>query len=149
MEQELIYVELKTGYSDNGPAWVGFAGYSKSGATTYFNGQAFKSLRGSGISGNYYETESGDEYWISGIKKTGQDRHWAGSGKIEIDKDAVSKYLSTLGISSLPKSFERVILAVSKPSAEHHENENAVLDQENTNVLGRRAIKKTINKLSG
>lgn len=62
MKSEIIYVELKSGYSDNGPAWIGKGFYSKSGQSIYFNNQLFK--KGSGISGNYYDIETGDEYWI-------------------------------------------------------------------------------------
>ena len=29
----------------------------------------FQRLKGSGISGNYFDVETGDEYWISGVKK--------------------------------------------------------------------------------
>ena len=32
------YIELKTGFSDRGPAWIGKVVFSKSGQTIYFNG---------------------------------------------------------------------------------------------------------------
>jgi hypothetical protein len=50
-------------------------------------------LKGSGICANYFEVETGEEYWISGPKKNGEDRHWAGSGKVEIDEDVREEYL--------------------------------------------------------
>jgi len=85
MKSKLMYVELKTGYNDNGPAWIGNAFFSKTGKTIYFNGKVFlKGERHS--SGNHLEYITGDSYWISGIKKDGNDRHWAGNGKINIDK---------------------------------------------------------------
>jgi hypothetical protein len=37
--------------------------------------------------------ETREEYWISGPKKNGEDRHWAGSGKVEIDEDVREEYL--------------------------------------------------------
>jgi hypothetical protein len=43
IKSELKYIELKPGYSDNGPAWIGKVEFSKSGKTVYFNGHAFKS----------------------------------------------------------------------------------------------------------
>jgi hypothetical protein len=95
----LRYIELKTGYRDNGPAWIGFVQLSKSGRTVYFDGKAFKRTRG--ISGNHRDLESGEEYWISGIKKDGRDRHWAGSGKISIEAAAVGEYLRVTGQSQL------------------------------------------------
>ncbi|NIS08571.1 MAG: hypothetical protein GWO07_07380 [Candidatus Dadabacteria bacterium] len=124
MKRELIYVELKSGYNDNGPAWIGYKNSSKSGSTIYFNGLAFKSLKGSGIAGNYYECESGDEYWISGVKKKGGDRHWAGNGKINIDKKAIEYYLSVTGLKTLPKNLTPVELKSSVPSIDFLENEN-------------------------
>lgn len=127
MKKELIYVELKSGYSDNGTAWIGFRGTSKSGSTIYFNGLAFQSTKGQGISANYFETESGDEYWISGVKKKGGDRHWAGSGKIKIDKHAVDDYLTLTGLSSLPQNIESGELLPSKPTPSFHDNQNKPL----------------------
>ena len=108
---DIVYVELKSGYSNNGPAWIGKARYSKSGRTLYFNGKALQSLTGGGIQGNYIDIESNNEYWISGVKKNQRDRHWAGSGKILIDKDVVDEYLTLLGAEKLnPKSYQVVRL---------------------------------------
>ncbi|HEX5717014.1 MAG TPA: hypothetical protein VF179_12695 [Thermoanaerobaculia bacterium] len=99
----LRYIELKTGYNDDGPAWIGRVRLSKSGQTVYFNGKAFK--RGSaGASGNHYDLETGDSYWISGVKKDGQDRHRAGSGKITIEASAVAAYLDTVSAKELDLS---------------------------------------------
>lgn len=81
MKLDIKYIELKTGFSDNGPAWIGVVSFSKSRRTLYFDGKAFQSLNGNGINGNYFEIESGDEYWISGVKKNQSDRHIYGSGK--------------------------------------------------------------------
>lgn len=124
MKNRIIYVELKSGYGDDGPAWIGYAGYSKSGATVYFDGKAFKSLKGVGIGANYYETSSGDEYWISGVKKNGQDRHWAGGGVIQIDECCVEDYLNEVNLPVLPRNLEVTRLAPSLPTPEQHENEN-------------------------
>ena len=147
MKSELIYVELKSGQGDSGPAWIGYPSYSKSRATIYFNGLAFKSMKGSGISGNYYEASTGDEYWISGVKKNGQDRHWAGGGEIIIDSSATEEYLKLINASSLPKDIVVGTLVESKPSREHHLQENERLEEEPAKVLGRRPIAKTINRL--
>ena len=76
----LRYIELKTGHNDNGPAWIGYVKVSRSGRTVYFNAKAFKRTT-QGASSNYYDIETQEHYWISGIKKNGRDRHWAGSGK--------------------------------------------------------------------
>lgn len=86
-----MYIELKSGYGDDGPAWIGKVAFSKSGRTIYFNNNAFK--RSQGISGNHYDILTGEEYWISGVKKNGEDRHWAGNGKVMIDRKIVDEYL--------------------------------------------------------
>lgn len=125
MKPELKYIELKTGFGDNGPAWIGMAEFSKSGRTVYFNGRAFKNSNARGISGNYYDIENGDEYWISGIKKNGTDRHWAGGGKIMIDRNVVDLYLSLVEFNALDKNrFELVnIKPTDKQKFSELENE--------------------------
>src|SRR5262245_5530489 len=44
----LKYIELKSGYADNGPAWIANVSISKTGRTIYFNGRALKRTK-SGI----------------------------------------------------------------------------------------------------
>nr|WP_067055503.1 hypothetical protein [Mucilaginibacter sp. L294] len=128
MKQKLMYVELKTGYEDNGPAWIGMASFSKTGQTVYFNGLIFlKGERHSG--GNHLEYFTGDSYWISGIKKTGEDRHWAGSGKIKIDKQIVEQYLETTKLSKLPSDkFDLVDFENNQPIQEFNILENKKLE---------------------
>ena len=99
---DIKYIELKTGYSDNGPAWIGRVKISRSGTTVYFNDHAFQKTIG--FSGNYKDVETGEEYWISGVKKDGTDRHWAGNGKIIIDKKIIPEYLEITGDKELDKT---------------------------------------------
>ncbi len=103
MKSELKYIELKSGYANNGPAWIGMVEFSKSGRTIYFNGKALKSSKGRGIAGNYYDMENGDEYWVSGVKKDGSDRHKNGGGKIWIDRKVVNVYLSLIECKELDR----------------------------------------------
>ena len=119
MKNRLIYVEQKSGGDDYSIAWIGIAGASKTGATIYSNGKAFKSLKGSGIGANYFEIESGAEYWVSGIKKNNQDRHWAGGGDILIDKAAIKAYLKETNFESLPSNLIPTVLAPAKQKDIH------------------------------
>jgi hypothetical protein len=48
--------------------------------------------------------ESGDEYWVSSVKKNGEDRHWAGSGRISVEASAVGEYLACVGRTDLDLS---------------------------------------------
>lgn len=110
----LKYIELKTGHSNNGPAWIGRVTESKSGRTLYFNGRSFK--RESGANGNYVDAESGDEYWISKVKKNGADRHWEGSGKVLLERSALEDYLKLVKFDSIdPEKIELTDDILNKP----------------------------------
>jgi hypothetical protein len=86
----IMYVELKSG-NDSGPAWIGRMRTSKTGRTVYHRGRTLR--RQQGISGNHVDIRSAEEFWISGVKKNGTDRHWAGSGPVEIDSEVLDEYL--------------------------------------------------------
>ena len=111
----LRYIELKTGHADNGPAWIARVKFSKSGRTVYFDGKALKRSNKGGISGNYFDLAMGEEYWVSGVKKTGQDRHWAGSGIIRIEATAVAEYLYVTGKAELDLRRFEVIPDLEEP----------------------------------
>jgi hypothetical protein len=103
----LRYIEIKSGHTDNGPAWIGFVTPSKTGRTLYFNGRGLMKLKGQrrGASGgNHVDMETGQSFWVSGVKKNGEDRHWAGSGKVLIEAAAVAAYLKAIGAKTLNTS---------------------------------------------
>jgi hypothetical protein len=118
------YIELKSGYHDDGPAWIARVMVSKSGRTVYFNGKALKRSTQAG-SGNYYDVETVESYWVSGVKKKGGDRHWAGRGKITIDAGAVDEFLQITGATELDRSMFVVSTAIKPPDADRfHDLEN-------------------------
>jgi hypothetical protein len=81
--------------------------FSKSGNSIYFNGHTLKGK----VHGLCHDLESRKIYWVSGIKKNGKDRHWAGNGKIMIDKEIVADYLKLSGLKSLDlKKYELVTI---------------------------------------
>lgn len=129
MKSRIMYIELKTAKSNRGNAWIGKVEFSKSGRTVYFNGRAFKNTSGFAYaysdSSNYYDIETKDGYWISGVKKNGQDRHPTGGGKIRIDRKIVNEYLELVDFDVLDKNnFELVdILPTDKLSFSDLENE--------------------------
>lgn len=92
----IMYIELKSGYGDSGPARIGRVSFSASTRTIYYRGKEFRRLKGGGISGNYRDVATGEEYWISGVKKNRKDRHWAGSGVVEIDDDVRQDYFKII-----------------------------------------------------
>jgi len=125
---QLIYVEHKTGQDDSGRAWIGRANVSKSGRTVYFNGHALKRSGGQGSAGNHYCLETGDEYWVSGVKQNGEDRHWAGHGPVMIDARVVEDYLEFRGLSQLDeRAFQVVHDIEDTDGSRFHEIENEPL----------------------
>lgn len=107
MIKDLMYIELKTGYSDDGPAWIGYVKTSKAKKTFYFNDHAFQKHNGNYA--NYIDIENGEEYWISGLKKKESNRHWAGRGIIMIDRRAVNAYLTLIAEKELPLNLFKII----------------------------------------
>ena len=100
----LRYIELKTGYSDNGPAWIARVRTSKSGKMVYFLGKGLLSVE----RGRHMDVETREIYWISGVKKNGADRHWAGGGRVSIERGAVDEYLQLTGASQLDRALQVV-----------------------------------------
>jgi len=121
MPRELKYVERCSGANHNDEAWIAYVDTSKSGRTVYFNQKAF--IRASGlVTGNHLDVDDHAEFWISGVKKRGSNRHWAGSGKILIERTAVSEYLQLTGLPSLDETrFEIVDPFPPVDEAEFHE----------------------------
>ena len=94
-DKRLMYIENKNGLIDGYDARIGWVTFSNSGLSIYYRGRTFGRLKGGGISGNYFCEETGDEYWISGIKKRGSNVHWAESASVYIDEDAREEYHTT------------------------------------------------------
>lgn len=102
MKSDIIYIEKSNGSSHDGEAWIGKCFYSKSGSSVYFNGKVFK--KGKSFSGNHFDIETGETYWISRVKKNGEDRHRFGKGIINIDNSIVTEYLKLIGEEKLQKN---------------------------------------------
>jgi hypothetical protein len=113
-ETRIMYIEQKTGPGldgISGPARIGRVTFSKSGKSLYYKGKTFGSLKGGGFKANYFDEETGDEYWISGCKKKGGDRLY--TGFIEIDDDVAEEYW--IEIRHLPeRKNERIIRCKGK-----------------------------------
>lgn len=89
MSSRIMYIECKTD-GLNGRGRIGRVTFSKSGATIYYSGKSFRSLKG-GYKANYFDVETGDRYWISGPKQFGGDRLYGAPG-VEIDEDVRQEY---------------------------------------------------------
>jgi len=87
----IMYIECKAG-GLTGAARIGRVTYSKTGATIYYRGKEFRSLKGAGFKANYYEVETGEEYWISGPRRDGLDALYDTNIAAEVDEDVKDEY---------------------------------------------------------
>lgn len=116
MKTEIVYVETETGANHDGKAWIGKCFFSKTGQTIYFNGDVYR--KGKGFSSNYFDIETGDGFWISGVKKNGTDRHKFGKGIIEIDESVIAEYLEIIGETELRKNKFKIVNLNNIPAKE-------------------------------
>jgi len=89
MKSRIMYIEYKGG-SLVGPARIGRVTFSKSGNSIYYKDKCFESLKGAGYKSNYFDKETGEDYWISGCHKDGKDALY--STTVDIDEDVREEY---------------------------------------------------------
>jgi hypothetical protein len=91
MKRRVMYVECKAGaHTDAGEAWIGWVTFSKTGRTIYTRGLRLQRRTGL-LCGNHVDLDTGDEYWVSGPKKNGEDRLYGGA-PVEVEPDARDEY---------------------------------------------------------
>jgi hypothetical protein len=90
MKPRIMYIELKEDLS--GPARIGRVNFSKSGQSLYYAGRTFQGLKGQGVKANYFDAETGEQYWISGPRHDGRDRLNGERVPVEIDEDVRLEY---------------------------------------------------------
>jgi hypothetical protein len=101
--RRVMYVENKDGDVDGVAARIGWVTFSQTGLTVYYRGRSLKRMKGRGIRGNYCDEETGEEYWVSGIKVRGSNQHWAESVSVAVDTDARDEYLRIRGARRCPE----------------------------------------------
>ncbi|MGH8106989.1 MAG: hypothetical protein ACREO1_02465 [Arenimonas sp.] len=90
--RRLMYVENKHGDIDGAAARIGWVTFSKSGMAVHYRNRLLSRLKGGGISGNYFDQETGEEYWVSGVKTSGSNSHHGQHLVLVIDEDAKAAY---------------------------------------------------------
>jgi hypothetical protein len=91
MKRRVLYIENKTDLIDGEKARIGWASFSKSGRSIHYRGRTLQKSTQL-VSGNFFDTETGDEYWVSGVKQKGSNAHPAESAvRIVIDPDALEE----------------------------------------------------------
>jgi hypothetical protein len=101
MKSRIMYIEAKPD-GVSGAARIGRVTFSKSGRSIYYRGRSYEAIKG-GVSGNYWDSDTHEEVWISGRKKKGGDRLHC--GMIEIDDDVREEYWCE--IRKLPEEKHR------------------------------------------
>jgi len=91
-KRRVMFVENKDGDIDGVQGRVGWVTFSKTGLSVRYRGRTLRRAKGGGIRGNYFDPATGEEYWISGIKKRGSNQHWAESTTVRVDSDALEEY---------------------------------------------------------
>lgn len=99
----IMYIENKSG-SLNGLARIGRVTFNRTGKSLTYRGRTFQSLKGRGFKANYFDVETGEEFWISGPRKDGQDRLYPESTRaVEVDDDVAEEYWRDIrGLASTP-----------------------------------------------
>jgi hypothetical protein len=84
-----MYVERGGGLASQGGR-IGCVRFSKTGKTLYYRNVALHSLGGRGYKTNHRDATTGEEYWVSGPRKDGNDPLYPGI--VEIDDDVREEY---------------------------------------------------------
>ena len=97
-DKRLMYIENRTTDIDGHRARIGWVTFSNSGLSIYYRGRTLARSKGQGISSNYYDADTGEEYWVSGLKRRGSNSHPNEKRiAIHVDEDARSEYESSAG----------------------------------------------------
>jgi hypothetical protein len=91
LKRRLMYVENKNGMIDGANARIGWVSFSQTGRTVYYSD--LQLLKARGVRGNFVNLATGDEYWISGVKKSGSNVHPCEHASVAIDEDARAAYV--------------------------------------------------------
>ena len=87
MKSRIMYIEYKGGKL-TGSARIGRVTFSKTGRTLRYKDKKFRPIQG--YKANYMDVQTGEEYWISGCKKLGNDTLYPGI--IKVDDDVREEY---------------------------------------------------------
>jgi hypothetical protein len=89
-----MYIENKS-VSLSGEARIGRVSFSKTMQTMYYDGKEFLKVK-DGFKHNCIEAETGDEYWISGCRKDGDDRLYGEKIPVHIDENVREDYWTSI-----------------------------------------------------
>jgi hypothetical protein len=91
-ERRVMYLENKDGLIEGAQARIGWVTFSKTGRTVRYAGRSLKAIGGRGVRGNFIDENSGEEFWVSGIRKRGSNAQANASTSVVVDDDARDEY---------------------------------------------------------
>jgi hypothetical protein len=89
----------------SGPARIGWVEVKKRGKQLLYRDQVFNSLYGFGFKANYFDTATGEHYWISGCRKDGRDALY--NTEVKVDTDAREEYWCSIRRKPASKHIRR------------------------------------------
>lgn len=96
-----MFVQLKTGHEiDKGPAWISCVRFNRTWKTAYWHGKTLRRWSGM-FDANFYDVETGEEYWLSGPHKDRADTRYSRIAPV-VDDDARDAYQAFLRGQPLP-----------------------------------------------
>jgi hypothetical protein len=93
INSRIMCIERKA-ESLNGSARIGRVKFSKTRLTIYYRGRTFHRIQR--YKANYADSETHEEYWISGPRRDGQDRLYISNLPVEIDEDVREEYWTAI-----------------------------------------------------
>lgn len=106
MAERVMFIQVKTGHNtDKGPAWISRVRYSKSWQTAYWHGLTLRHATGM-FDANFYDTQSGDEYWLSGPHRDRGDTRYS-TIRPTVDDDVREIYEAFLDGANWPDHLSR------------------------------------------
>lgn len=93
MQYRIMYIELKTD-GLRGEGRIGRVGMSRSGGTLYYEDRVLQKTKGVPLKANYFDTETLEDFWISGPREDGCDTLF--TGVVDIDEDVREEYWTNI-----------------------------------------------------
>jgi hypothetical protein len=97
----IVYIERGGGLERAGGR-IGRVRLSKTGRTVFYHGLELRSLNGRGYKTTHFDVHTGEEYWVSGPRKDGNDSLYPDT--VEIDDDVRVEYWTA--IRRLPENSQ-------------------------------------------
>lgn len=105
MPARIMYVQLKSGYNaDRGPAWISRVQFTRTWRSAYFHGRTLRRVTGTAqanFDSNFYDIDTGEEFWISGPKRDRTDGRYSSQQPI-VEEDVRAEYEAFLAGAPLP-----------------------------------------------